>query len=162
MEESILESDVLDLSITKVKKKTNSIPTVSELPLQLVPLSTHQKISEPKLRQRWVYVWESRSWFGRGGRAIKDQLLEKSMLLNIYLIPLSFLYFWKFVVVEVVVWIHVDHLTLCWSSKHFNYLNKVINAILSNEKRGSLDHLQKNAANRPDIDHGGVMSCSKD
>lgn len=47
-------------------------------------------------------------------------------------------------------------------TQYFNDLNQMINATFAHEQRTALDHLKEDAANRPNVNHRGVMSCSED
>lgn len=78
------------------------------------------------------------------------------------MLPFPLFYLWEFVVIEVVFWIHLCYLSLCWGSKHFDDLDEVIEATLANEKRASVQHFEQNASKRPDIDHCSVMVGSED
>lgn len=50
-----------------------------------------------------------------------------------YMLPVSFLNFGEFVVVEVILWIHLNDLSFCGSSHHFDDLDKVVDAALSDK-----------------------------
>lgn len=62
------------------------------------------------------------------------------------MLPLSFLYFGKFIVVKIVVRVHLDHLRFGWGSHHLDDLDQVIDAALSDEKRHPVQHLQNDTA----------------
>ena len=69
------------------------------------------------------------------------------------MLPFPLFYLREFVVVQVVVRIHLDHLGLCGGSHHLYDLDQVVNAALSDEERNSMQHLKDHTAQRPDIDH---------
>lgn len=66
--------------------------------------------------------------------------------MNLYLVPFSLLDLREFVVIEVIIRIHVDYLSLCRSSQHFDDLNQMVDAAFSDKKRRSLDHFQQDAS----------------
>ena len=78
------------------------------------------------------------------------------------MLPVPFLHLWEFVVVEVVLRVHLDDLSLCGSPHHLNNLNKVVDAAFPDKERHSIEHLEEHAAQGPDIDHGGIVGGSKD
>lgn len=59
-----------------------------------------------------------------------------------YLVPLSFFDLREFVIIQVVVRIHVDYLSLCGSAQHLYDFNQVVNAALADEEGRTVDHLQ--------------------
>ena len=76
--------------------------------------------------------------------------------------PLSLLDFGELVVVEIVLRVHLHHLSLGGSPHDLDDLDEVIDAALPNEQRGSVQHLQNDTASRPDIYHGCVVGRPKD
>lgn len=79
-----------------------------------------------------------------------------------YLVPLSFFDLRELVIIQIVIRIHVDYLGLCGSAQHLNDLNQVVDAALADEEGRAVDHLQDDAADRPDIDHCCVVGGSED
>lgn len=76
--------------------------------------------------------------------------------------PFSFLYFGEFVVVEIVLGVHLDHLSFSGGSHDLNDLDQVINAALADEQRNPVEHFENDTAQRPDVDHGRIVGGSED
>ena len=79
-----------------------------------------------------------------------------------YLAPLSFLDLGELIVIEVIVRIHIDDLTLGGRAQNLDDLDQMIDAVLGNEEGSPLDHFQQHAAHRPHVDHSRVVIGSED
>ena len=78
-----------------------------------------------------------------------------------YFGPLFLFHFWKFVIVEVVLRVHIDYLGFGGRSHYLDNLDQVIDAAFSDKKRNLIDHLKKYTPHRPNINHGCVLSSSE-
>ena len=79
-----------------------------------------------------------------------------------YLGPLSFLDLGELVVVEIVVGVHIHNLALGGSPQHLDDLDEVVHTVLANKKGSPLNHLKQDATYRPNVNHGGIVSCPED
>ena len=62
------------------------------------------------------------------------------------MLPVTFFDFGKFVVIEVVLRVHLNNLSLSRRSHNLDDLNKMVNAAFSDKERHSIEHLKYHAA----------------
>jgi|688.fasta_scaffold1698084_1 hypothetical protein len=70
---------------------------------------------------------------GRIDHDLREEIKQQWICFREYRFPLSLLDFGEFIIIEIVVWIHLSHLSLGWGSKDLDDLDQVINAALPNE-----------------------------